>query len=58
MEYAASEIQRQFERGPYPGEDFFRLKVTGKGESRWVDVAPEQLADIVALLDTTAEVPP
>lgn len=49
-EYRARELRRVLERGPFPGEDFFRLKVTGNRESRWINVTAEQLdaiADIV-----------
>jgi hypothetical protein len=48
--YAARELQRQLDRGPYPGEDFFRLKVTGDGGTPHVNVTPDQLAAIVAVL--------
>lgn len=48
--YAASELERQLERGPYQGEDFFRLKVTGDGESRWVNITAEELEVIVRAL--------
>jgi hypothetical protein len=49
--YTAGQIQDQLERGLYEGEDFFRLKVTGDGESHWVNVTPKQLAEIVEVLN-------
>jgi hypothetical protein len=52
--YAAQAIRDQIERGPYPGEDFFRLKVTGNRETHWVNVTPKQLEAIAAILDNDA----
>jgi hypothetical protein len=52
--YAATELREQLERGPSPDEDFFRLNVTGNGRTNWVNITPEQLAGIVALLEGTA----
>jgi hypothetical protein len=49
--YATDQLRRVLGAGPYPGEDFFRLKVTGNGASNWVNVTPEQLAGLVELLD-------
>jgi hypothetical protein len=51
MTYAAREIRQQIAKGPYPGEDFFRLKLTGKGETRWVNVTPQQAERIAEALD-------
>lgn len=50
MSYHGRELQKQLDRGPYAGEDFFRLQVTGNGTSRWINITAEQLAGIVALL--------
>jgi hypothetical protein len=50
-EYAATEIRGLLERGPYPGEDFFRLKVTGNGETRWLNVSAEQLGAFAAQIE-------
>lgn len=49
--YAAKEMRRQLERGPALGEEFFRLKVTGHGETRWVNIIPEELSAIAEVLD-------
>lgn len=49
--YAATEVRNLTKRGPYPGEDFYRMKLTGNGETRWVNVTPEQVDAIAALLD-------
>lgn len=51
MSYPASEIRALLARGSVEGEDFYRLKVTGNGETKWVNVSPEQLATIAAILD-------
>jgi hypothetical protein len=48
--YEAKELRKQLVRGPYAGEDFFRLKVTGNGESRWINVTREQLDAIATVL--------
>jgi hypothetical protein len=50
MTYAASQLQALLENGPYEGENFYRLKVTGNGATTWVNISPEQLAAIVAIL--------
>ena len=54
-EYAASEMRRQLERGPYEGEDFYRMQVTGEGKTKWVNITPAQLAAIAELLTPTPE---
>lgn len=48
--YAASEIERQLERGPYPGEDFYRLQVSGNGQTKHVNITTAQLTKIAAIL--------
>ena len=48
--YAAREIRRILDLGPYPGEDFYRLKVSGNGATPHVNVTPEQLEAIAAIL--------
>jgi hypothetical protein len=53
LTYAASEMQRQLDRGPYAGEDFFRIKASGNGETHHVNVTPAQLAEIVEVLNRT-----
>lgn len=45
-DYAASEVRSLLKRGPHSGEDFFRMKLTGDGETRWVNVTPAQLQKI------------
>lgn len=51
LSYAALELREQLERGSYEGEDFFRLKVTGNGETKWVNVTAEQLAKIAEVVN-------
>ena len=53
--YAASELQRLLVAGPHPDEDFFRLKVTGNGSTKWVNISLQQLAAIHQLLTTDPE---
>jgi hypothetical protein len=54
-DYARREIERQLERGPQPDEGFYRLKVTGVGETRWINVTPDRLARIAAVLSERPE---
>jgi triacylglycerol esterase/lipase EstA (alpha/beta hydrolase family) len=49
--YAAFEMLEQLKRGPYPGEDFYRLRVTGDGSTKTVNVTADQLERIAAILD-------
>lgn len=45
-EYAKDELTRQLERGPYAGEDFFRLQVTGDGATKHLNISRAELAAI------------
>lgn len=49
--YAASQVRELLARGPAEDEDFYRLKVTGAGETNWVNVTPDQLRAIERALD-------
>lgn len=49
--YAAREVLDQVWRGPYPGEDFHRLKVTGDRESKWLSVSPRVLEGLARLIE-------
>lgn len=49
--YASTEIREQLARGPQPDEDFYRLNVSGNGRTNWVNVTPEQLERIAAVLE-------
>lgn len=49
-EYRMIEMRNQLKRGPYPGEDFFRLQVTGKGETRVINISGDQLQKIALIL--------
>lgn len=51
MSYASELIRELLARGPSPGEDFFRMKATGQGETKWFNVSPERLEAIAAILD-------
>jgi hypothetical protein len=50
--YAARMLRLVHDIGPHEDEGFFRLKVTGAGQSPWVNVTPGQLAAIADILDT------
>lgn len=51
MTYAAEEVWRQIARGPHPDEDFYRLHVSGNGETKTLNVSREKLVQIAAILD-------
>lgn len=51
MTYASELLRELLERGPHEGEDFYRVKATGAGETKWFNVAPEQLEAIAGILD-------
>lgn len=46
---AESNIRRLLDAGPSEGEDFFRLKLTGHGETQWMNVTPERMEAIAAV---------
>lgn len=51
MSYASEMIRELLGRGPQPDEDFFRMKATGQGETKWFNVSPEKLEAIAAILE-------
>ena len=51
MSYAADQIRRVLSHGPVPGEDFYRLKVSGYTNTQWVNITPAELEEIADLLD-------
>lgn len=50
MTYASDQLQILLNNGPNPGERFYRLKVTGNGETNWVNITTAQLIDLINLL--------
>lgn len=56
--YAAQLVREQLDAGPHEGEDFFRAKFTGAGETKWFNVTPGQLAEIAAILEAPTPVVP
>ena len=50
--YLAAELRQQQERGPQPDEGFYRMKVTGDGSTRWLNLTPEQFEAIIAAIET------
>lgn len=55
-DYAASEVRALLKRGTQPDEDFFRMKITGNGETMWVNITPAQLEVIGIIVDDAAMV--
>jgi hypothetical protein len=49
--YAASMIRELIQRGPSDGDDFYRMKATGNGETKWFNVSTAQLEAIAKILD-------
>lgn len=52
-EYAASELSRLREAGPYPGDDFFRLRVWGNGSTKHVNITDAELAAIINVVEAS-----
>ena len=48
--HAAEMIGHVIDAGPAPGEDFYRLKITGDGSTPYLNVSPAQLAAIREVL--------
>lgn len=53
--YTRTMLREQLKRGPHPEEDFFRLKVTGDGETKWLNISPDDLRRIVDVIEFNAE---
>lgn len=49
--YPTKELRRLMDDGPSPGEDFYRVKVTGSGETHWFNVTPDELDAITRILE-------
>lgn len=49
--YARTELREQLKRGPQPDEDFFRLQVSGDGQTKTLNVSPDELARIIEAID-------
>lgn len=49
--YPATELDALLKRGPQPDEDFFRVKATGNGETRWFNVSIAELVTIADFLN-------
>lgn len=49
-------LEQMLMAGPAPGEDFHRMKVTGNGETNWINIKPSQLVSIVALIEEDSNV--
>jgi hypothetical protein len=50
--YITQALTRILAVGPYPGEEYFRIKVTGNGETHWMNICPSELQAIIRALDT------
>lgn len=55
--YAAAEIRRLTDRGPRPEEGFYRLQMSGHGQTNHVNVTPEQAERIAEILDDPDSMP-
>jgi hypothetical protein len=53
--YREREIRRVLDNGPWPGEDFYRLKITGESQTHALNVSPEQVAAIAEIVGTPRE---
>ena len=48
--YAAAQLYGVLEAGPAEGEDFFRLQVSGKSTSKWINVPASVVEEVAAIL--------
>lgn len=48
--YLVRELTRLRDAGTHPDEDFFRMKFTGNGETKWLNVTPAQYDAILTAL--------
>lgn len=55
MSYAAREIRDQLARGTQPDESFFRVKVTGNGETKWFNVSAHALDGFARVLERESQ---
>lgn len=53
--YAAKLIREQIARGTQPGEGFYRVKVTGQGETVWFNVSEYALDGFARALEREAQ---
>ena len=49
--YTRTELREQLARGPFEGEDFFRLQVSGNGQTKHLNISPAELAAIVEAVE-------
>lgn len=50
--YATAQVRALLNRGPHADEDFFRVKITGDGETRWFNVSSEMLEQFAQILES------
>lgn len=49
--YASRMLREIRDAGTQPDEDFFRMKVTGNGETKWFNVTPAQLDALIPIFE-------
>jgi hypothetical protein len=57
-EWAARQVREVLDGGPAEGDTFFRVKVMGRVESKWVNVTFGELHAIAAALTAPGDTPP
>jgi hypothetical protein len=49
--YASRMLRELRDAGTQPDEDFFRMKVTGNGETKWFNVTPAQMDALIRVFE-------
>ena len=49
--YQSRELRRLRDAGTQPDEDFFRMKLTGNGETRWINITPAQMDALIRVFE-------
>lgn len=49
--YASRMLRELRDAGTQPDEDFYRMKVTGNGESKWFNITPAQLDALIPIFE-------
>jgi hypothetical protein len=58
-EWAGKQVREVLDGGlTVPGDNFFRMKVTGRLESKWFNLTPAQMQAIATVLTQPGDLPP
>lgn len=49
--YESRELRRLRDAGTQTDEDFFRMKLTGNGETRWLNITPAQMDALIRVFE-------